>query len=156
MTKKKNPGVANIFDHLSNINYNKKAWDEYSDADKKTWNNFLISRWLSMEVDYIEIVNYLQKYVLGAQMKPKIAFDLYKNILPKRKVWNKYVGAKKTKKKKYNAELIEFITKYYEVSKFKASQYIDTFLIIEEGRSDIQAILEYFGVPEEKIKKIMP
>ena len=46
----------NIFDHLKNITITK---DPY--LGEEGWNNWMINRFLSMNQDYIEVVNIVQK-----------------------------------------------------------------------------------------------
>ena len=54
-----------IFNWINQINYEKKSWDSFSEAEQKTFNTFIINRWLSMDEELIQIVNYFQKYSIG-------------------------------------------------------------------------------------------
>ena len=51
-----------LFDHVNQVTsvQNPNYWDEISDEDKKTWSNYMINRFLSMNSDWIELVNELQ------------------------------------------------------------------------------------------------
>ena len=53
-----------LFDHIKQITnvQNQLYWDNLTDADKKTWSNYMVHRFLSMNMDWIELVNELQKY----------------------------------------------------------------------------------------------
>ena len=47
-----------LFDHLNNITaiQNPDYYDKLSDEDRKTWSNFMIHRFLSMNYDYVELI----------------------------------------------------------------------------------------------------
>ena len=70
-----------LFDHIKEITSVQKSdyWEKISEEDKKTWSNYMVHRFLSMNMDWIELVNELQKY----NLKPKsiVYFeDLEKNL----------------------------------------------------------------------------
>ena len=54
-----------IFDYINDIFYNKPNWEEYSETEKKSFNSFMMNRWISMSPDYISVINYLQQYTIG-------------------------------------------------------------------------------------------
>ena len=83
-TKKKS-----LFDHIKEVTSVQKSnyWETLSDDDKKTWNNYMIHRFLSMKMEWVELVNELQKY----NLQPKELYKLYTNVLPKGKQWLKYI-----------------------------------------------------------------
>ena len=82
-----------LFDHIKEITSVQKPnyWDTLSDGDKKTWSNYMVHRFLSMKMDWVELVNELQKY----NLKPKELYKIYTNILPKGKQWLKYIKGEK-------------------------------------------------------------
>jgi hypothetical protein len=106
----------NIFDHLKNITITKGPY-----LGEEGWNNWMINRFLSMNQDYIEVVNIVQKNTW--QMKGEYLYNLYKDIIPKQYVYLKYV--KSNTKQDYNVEEIEAVQQYFEVSKKEAKEYID-------------------------------
>jgi len=46
-----------LFDHIKQITnvQNQHYWENITDADKKTWNNYMVHRFLSMKPEWIEI-----------------------------------------------------------------------------------------------------
>ena len=78
-----------LFDHVRQVTsvQNPNYWDEISEEDKKSWSNYMVNRFLSMKMDWIEVVNEFQKY----NLKPKELYKLYINVLPKGKQWLRYV-----------------------------------------------------------------
>ena len=78
-----------LFHHIQQITavQNPKYWESLSEEDKKTFSNYMIHRFLSMKMDWVDVVNELQKYNLN----PKELYKLYIEILPRGKQWLKYV-----------------------------------------------------------------
>ena len=105
----------NIFDHLKNITTNK---GEY--LGDEGWNNWMINRYLSMDQNYCEVVNFVQKNTW--QMKGEYLYNLYKDLIPKQYMYLKYIKA--TNAKKYNEDELEAIQQYFEISKKEAKEYI--------------------------------
>ena len=68
-----------LFDHIKQITsiQNPNYWNDISEDDKKTWSNYMVHRFLSMNMDWIELVNELQKY----NLKPKELYKLYTNVI---------------------------------------------------------------------------
>jgi len=106
----------NIFDHLKNLTVTKGPY-----LGEEGWNNWMINRFLSMNQDYIEVVNIVQKNTW--QMKGEYLYNLYRDIIPKQYVYLKYI--KSNTKQEYSIEEIEAVQQYFEVSKKEAKEYID-------------------------------
>ena len=55
--KKKKSGNKSLFDHITHITQiqDPKYWDKLEEGDKKTWSNYMIHRFLSMNPDWIEV-----------------------------------------------------------------------------------------------------
>lgn len=139
-----------IFEHLSGITDKKRSWDKLTDADKKSFSVYLINRWLSMNMEFIEIVNEFQKYTIG-QLQPAEVYKLYLDFLPKQKQFNKYIKGKKDAK--YNSELIELITGYFLCSKQEAREYIDIYLLT--NKSELTDIIKKYGKTDSEITKLL-
>ena len=136
-----------IFDWINQINYEKKSWDSFSEAEQKTFNTFIINRWLSMDEELIQIVNYFQKYSIGL-LEPGDTYMWYRDIIPKKKRFNKYIKGKKAMK--YDSELITTICKYYETSKNECIEYIEMM-----DKKQLTSILELHGKEPKQIKKLL-
>jgi hypothetical protein len=74
-----------------------------------------------MEQNYCEVINMIQKNTW--QMKGEHLYNLYKDVIPKQYKFLKYV--KVQNKKEYDADEIEALTIYFEISKTEAKEYID-------------------------------
>lgn len=104
-----------IFDHLKNITTTKGPY-----LGDEGWNNWMINRYLSMNPDYCEVVNIIQKNTW--QMKGEYLYNLYKDLIPKQYIFLKYIKA--SKKIDYDQEEVDAVASYFEVSKKQAKEYI--------------------------------
>tara|TARA_Y100000310_G_scaffold178751_1_gene178693 strand:+ start:4165 stop:4470 length:306 start_codon:yes stop_codon:yes gene_type:complete len=100
-----------------------------------------------MDNDFIEIVNYFQKYSIGL-LESREVYKWYCDILPKGKRYNKYV--KGNKGKKYDKMLISTMTRYFECSKLHATEYIKLM-----SKEELRSILELYGTDKKQIKKVL-
>ena len=138
---------ATLFDHLANITWKKKPWSELSETDQKSFSPYLINRWLSMNINYIELVDMFQQYTIGPLNK-KHVYQLYFDFLPKQKSFNKYIKGKK--QDKYNKELVKLIADHYQVARIEAEEYIS---LLE--KNDVTDILKRYGKNEKEIKGLL-
>jgi len=145
--------TKNVFDHVNQIiqTQDVKYFDKLSDADKKTWSTYMINRILSMEFDFTEFVNELQRYTM--YMENELVYRLYIDIIPKQKKFIKYMKASKSKT--YNPDLLDIIKKYYEVSIKIASKYLDDMLITDAGKEYIITIIKKYGYDDKTIKNLL-
>ena len=97
-----------IFEWINQILVHKKPWDSFNETDQKTFSPFIINRWLSMDEEFIEVVNYFQKYAVGT-LEPREVYKWYSDFLPKGKRFNKYIKSKN--KKKYDPVLVGVVCK---------------------------------------------
>jgi hypothetical protein len=138
---------ATLFDHLANITWKKKPWSELSETDQKSFSPYLINRWLSMNINYIELVDMFQQYTIGPLNK-KHVYQLYFDFLPKQKSFNKYIKGKK--QDKYNKELVKLIADHYQVARIEAEEYIS---LLEQ--TEISSLLKKYGKADKEIKGLL-
>ena len=136
-----------IFNWINEILVSKKHWNDFTEDEQKKFSPFIINRWLSMDKDFLEIVNYFQKYSIGT-LEPREVYKWYCDMLPKGKRFNKYIKGKKDKK--YNTELIDIMVQHFECSKSQVKDYLD--LIAKDELIDI---LEKYGMNEKTIKRLL-
>jgi len=133
----------NLFEWLTEITVNKTPITEISEESWDKFNSYMIHRYVSMNIDYIDIANYIQK--INPQNKKQI-YSIYKEMIPKKKVWLKYT---KNEEKKNYQELAEYIADYYECSLGEADYYIDILGI------SVRSILWKMGVEEDETEKLI-
>lgn len=142
-----------LWDHLNEIYYGQREnyFDILTDVDKKTWNTYMINRFISMETSYIEIINIIQKY--SQILSPEYYYKALISVIPKRKLFNKYIKGKKDDFK-IESWLIDIFKVYYEVSSSEATEYIEMLLVIPNGKDEIISICKKYGKDEKEIKKL--
>ena len=134
-----------LFQHLSGLKESKTPWDSLSVMDKKTFEPFMVNRFLSMNMGLLELVNELQKFTIG-QLSPRDVYKMYLDFLPKRRSFDKYIKGKKDDK--YNSNVLEYLAKYYQVSQREVRDYLEIL-----SKDDITEILLKYGLDKKEIKK---
>ena len=136
-----------IIDWMNQLLVHKKHWDDFTEDEQKKFSPFIINRWLSMDKEFIEIVNIFQKYSIGT-LEPREVYKWYCDILPKGKRFNKYIKSKKNKK--YDSELVDILVTYFECSKLQVKDSLD---LIDKG--ELLEILEKYGTDKKTIKRLL-
>ena len=136
--------MKNIWDWLKQINYIKANPNSFSDADWELWNSYMIHRFMSMNSDYLDLVNEAQQIM--PQNKEQI-YNIYREYIPKNNKWNKYI---KSNSKKHNKHLLEHLSQYWECSQTEVKDYLK-FL----DNEDIIRILTSIGIENKEIKTLL-
>lgn len=134
--------MRNVFDWVKEINTKKSPIDSFSTEDWDQWNSYVVHRVLSMNPDYLSLVNEVQK--LPPDNKKQI-YSIYKEYIPKNNKWSKYV---KSTVKPRNKDLIELLKGYYQLSSREVKEYI--YMLDNE---EILRILSKMGVNQKDAKK---
>ena len=96
--------IKNIWDWLKQINTVKSPSSSFSDKDWEIWNSYMIHRFLSMNPDFIDIVNEVQS--INPQNKKQI-YTIYREFIPVNNKWNKYI---KSNIKQHKTELLTHLS----------------------------------------------
>jgi len=136
--------MKNIFDWIKCINTTKPPVGSFTDKDWDFWNSYMIHRFLSQNLDYLELVNEVQS--LPPQDKKQI-YSIYREYIPKNNKWNKYI---KSKVKQPNKDLVIYIKDYFECSSKVAKEYI-TLL----DKTQINRILTDIGIDKKELKQLL-
>ena len=136
-----------IFDWINQILVKKTHWNDFTEDEQKKFSPFIINRWLSMDKDFLEIVNFFQKYSIGT-LEPREVYKWYCDMLPKGKRFNKYIKGKKDKK--YNTEFLDIMVMHFECSKSQVKDYLDLI-----AKDELMEILEKYGMNEKTIKRLL-
>jgi len=145
--------MKTLFDHINEITQNQDAnyFDSIDDSDKKSFSNYMINRFLSMNIDWIELVSEVDLY--SGQLNKEMLYLLYINILPKEKVFLKYIKPKN--EVKYNKEIISLIKKHFEVSEDESIDYLTIFFSSDNGIKSLRKIVSMYGFTEQEINKLL-
>lgn len=136
--------TKNIFDWLNEITLHKSPAEEFADKDWENFNSYMVHRFISMNLNYVELVDYAQSLMPNNK---KQIYNFYKEMLPRRKAFFKYI---KPKTKQPNKELVEKMSSYFEIGSSDASVYIE--LMTSEDMTDI---LKEMGIEDKEIKKLL-
>jgi hypothetical protein len=132
-----------VFDWMKEMTFTKSPSEIFDDESWNTFNTFMVHRFISMYQPYIETVNYIQ----GLDIKDKKQiYEIYKELLPKKSIFAKYI---KNQTENTSTSLAEHISLYYQVSLREATNYINIL-----PTEVIKEILEELGVEEKEIKKL--
>jgi hypothetical protein len=133
-----------LFDWLNELTFNKREWSSFSEDQRESFNPYMVHRYVSMYIGYVELANIAQKLPLTEKEK---IYNIYKTMLPKKKIFLKYV--KKQTKNTYE-DLLQYVANYYHCSFGEAEEYID--IIREAG---VRGILWEMGVDEKETDKLI-
>ena len=141
-----------LFDHITNITsvQNPKYWDGLEDADKKSWSNYMVHRFLSMNPDWIEVLSEIQPYT--QVLEPKQLYLVLIGILPKGRRYMKYIKGKKADK--YESWLVDLIKQDFNCSLRESEDYCEILYATKEGRENIKFICEKYGIDKKQITKL--
>lgn len=134
----------NLFDWLKEINYKKSPIDSFTNKDWDEFNAYMVHRFLSMNPDFLELVNEVQS--LPPTDKQQI-YSIYREYIPKNNKWNKYV---KSTVKPRNKDLIQYLTNYFQLSTREIKEYINLL-----GDAEINRILSNIGLEPKEIKLLL-
>ena len=112
----------NPFDHIKNLHTKKHTWNDFNDEEKKSFNVFIVNKGLSMNPNYLGIVNIVQNFTgLNQILSQKEVFNLYYSLLPNKFRFYKWIKGEKTKKEKEKAE---YLAMHFKVSTREAYDYL--------------------------------
>lgn len=140
-----------IIDFIKNLTSKKVKWESYSELEKKDFQPFMLNKWLSMNYDLVEFINSIQKYI--STLDKAEFYKLYFNILPKEPIYIQYIKGKS--QDKYNPNLIELLSKYFECSKEEIEDYLKIYFKTDAGIEEIKNIVAKYGKSEKEINKMI-
>jgi hypothetical protein len=133
-----------IWNWLEEITYKKSPASSFSEKDWESFNSYMIHRFVSMNPYYIELTNKVQTILPTEKIR---IYTIYKELIPKRKVFLKYI---KGSSSKYNTELMELLSNHFECSKKEAKEYFDIL-----GKVKIKNLLGKMGFEKKEITKLL-
>jgi hypothetical protein len=144
-----------LFDHIRAVTefQDPEYFDKLTDGDKKTWSNYMMQRFLSMNPDWTEFISEMDPIIVGKQLDPKLTYLLYISMIPKSKIFLEYI--KGSKSVNYHEKLVELMKKEYEISKEECIEYLNILSIIDEKNIYTTNLLQKYGINEKEISKIL-
>ena len=105
-----------LFEHLDSLTVKKMDFDPTNDIQAKSYDQFMINRFVSMIDLYVPYVNDINQF----QVSKKVHYDYYKALLPKKRHYFRYIKAKK----EFNIEEKQCLCTYFECGMTEAEGYI--------------------------------
>ena len=144
--------AKSLFDHIKAITNEQDPhyWDKLEDADKKSWSNFMVIRYMTMHPDWVTLISELQPSI--QELPPKLLYKVLISVLPKGRHFLKYM--KGSKSDQYEKWIVELVARYYEVSITEAEDYMEILLKSKEGNQKVKEIAEAYGTDTKLITKL--
>ena len=141
-----------LFDHIKAITQEQDPnyWDTLEAADKKTFSNFMVHRFLSMNPDWIDFLSEIQPYT--QTLEPKELYLALIGLIPKGRYYLKYTKGKKDNK--YESWLVDLIKQDFQCSLKEAEDYCEILYSTRQGRENIKYICEKYGIETKQITKL--
>lgn len=136
--------INSIFEWLNEITLYKTPVNQIDESSWDNWNSYMIHRFISQKIEYLEFVNFVQKF--NPQEKQQI-YQIYCEFMPKQKTYFKY---QKSNHKPSNKELIEIFSDYFELSEREIHDYIKIL-----NKEDKTEILNLLGYDKKSITKLL-
>tara|TARA_R100001015_G_C4584716_1_gene140747 strand:+ start:149 stop:580 length:432 start_codon:yes stop_codon:yes gene_type:complete len=136
--------IKDIWGWLNEITLYKTPIDQISDDSWDHWNSYVIHRFISMNLNFVELANFIQ---IIPYEKKKQTYQIYREFIPNQKVYLKYI---KSKIKGKNKELVKKVADYFSCSSQEAQTYLDLL-----GKKGTREILEKIGTDEKELKKLL-
>jgi len=141
MSKKQ---IKDLWGWLNEITLYKTPVENISDDSWNCWNSWLVNKYVSMDIRYIELANYIQTIPYDNKQQ---LYQIYREMIPKSKVFLKYI---KSRTKKKPATLVEYVAKHFECGLGEAEEYID--ILRDHGT---RKVLYDMGMDEKEVEKLL-
>jgi len=138
-----------IFDILNDLTFNKVPWESQSESDQKKVQMWMINRWFSMHLDYLEVIAECQPTT--DLLDTKLYYKFYLDLLPKKKFFTKYISNKSEKDKKLG-KVIGFLADKMQMSKDEAEQCVDVLMELPSGLVEIRNFIKLYGYDDKGVK----
>lgn len=136
--------IKDIWGWLNEITLYKTPIENISEESWDKWNSYMITRYVSMDIRYIELANYIQTIPYENKQQ---TYQIYREMIPKQKTFLKYI---KSRTKKKPATLVEYVAKYFECSLGEAEEYIDIL-----RKNGVRSVLYEMGIEDKEVEKLL-
>lgn len=141
-----------VFDHIKHIRESKTPnyYISLNENDQKTFNKYVILMGLSMDINAINNISCISKYI---DILPSNAF--YKACCELTPTSNKYYKWIKSSKYKFSKKLLEIVSDYYKISKNDAYEYCLSFVKDEVSLTYLISLCMSVGYSESQVEKML-
>jgi hypothetical protein len=136
--------AVTLFEYLDHLTVKKTDWIDQP-WFTKNYSQYMINRFIGMNDIFLPLIDTLNQM---SNLPDETHYNFLKNMLPKKKIYFKYISKNKIDKKLQKH--INNLMKFFEISETEAIEYID--FIPKESLNDIENFLSDGGVIKGKIK----
>ena len=129
---------------LQLISTDKKPWDQLTKQEQKEFDVFIVNKMLATNQDYVELVNLMQMH---HNMSKEQSYVMFLRLLPQKKIYIDYI---KSKTEKVNKELLEILSKHYEISNYSSRLYYNGM-----SKDNTLELLTKLGYDDKQISKLL-
>lgn len=146
------PKALGLFDHVNHIRkvQSPDYYDKLSDADKKSFNHFMLLRFLSMDRSSIDNISSIAKY--QSDIPSRNFYALCTAVTNQSSAYFPYV---KSNSKGFTSDLLNLVSKRFEVSKSEAKEYCHLYMKDEIGVIELKSICKSYGLTDKEVDSIM-
>jgi len=146
------PKALGLFDHVNHIRkvQSPDYYDKLSDADKKSFNHFMLLRFLSMDRSSIDSISSIAKY--QSDIPSRNFYTLCTAVTNQSSAYFPYV---KSNSKGFASDLLNLVSKRFEVSKSEAKEYCHLYMKDENGVIELKSICKSYGLTDKEVDSIM-
>lgn len=136
-----------LFDHINHIRQDQdpKYFSTLTEADKKSWSNYMVCRFLSMQPELLEYINEIQKH---SHLPPEHFYQVLLLIVPQGRAYFPYIKSKN--ENKWSKELLKLLRSHYQESENNVEEYLGLLTAEELCR-----IVGLYGYTDKEIEKII-
>ena len=138
-----------LFDFIAGITENQTTefFDSLTESERKKYkaSRYMIHRFLSMNSNYLPVVDELQKYT---GIPDRCHYLFLTNILPRGRQFNKYI--KGVHNSLYEEWLINLVSKHYHVSHAEAVVYLKIYY--SQDKDSLRNLCKSYGIEQKLLK----
>jgi len=143
---------VSLFEHVKQIKeiQDPNYYKNLSEFDKKNFSHFMLLRAISMNPNYIEDMAWLFKYfdIIPSEQFYTLLITL---VQPDRK----FYPWVKSKKDKFNKELLNLVSKKFDISVDRANEYVFMLINLEGGMEELVNICQGYGLNDKEIENVL-
>ena len=145
------PKRLSVFDHVKHIRQvqDPSYYVNLSEDDRKSFNHYMILAALSMDEEIVETM--AQLYQIFDKIPSAQFYQLLIALVPKS---NRYYPWVKRKVLKHNKELLAYVSRRFQVSKYQANDYVNLLLRTELGQGELVNICKAFGLDDKEVEEL--
>ena len=139
-----------LFQHVDAIFTNQRIdyFDNLSDESKKAYNGFMVNRAISMNSDFLPLVNEINQY--QGNIGSRESYLFYSQALPHKKQFNKWIKSETARE--YDSNAIRLLIHHNECSIRDAEVMYDIYM---QHPNQFKIFLESYGMNPKDIKKVI-